>query len=197
VLDVNGRAAPKALYRTDSDIAVLSWTRDGWILMQEGRGQLDIRAVQSETPHRVRSVLATAASERNAVASPDGRWMAYQSDESGAYQVYVVSLVQPGRAEQVSTAGGTAPRWSARSNELFYRAPSDTLMVVSVRPGPMFAPGRPVGLFKLENVESDWAVMPSADGQRFLIGRQTAATRIPQVHVVRNFGAVLRAGGKR
>ena len=195
VQDIGRDSPPVALYRSDFDLMVHSWTRDGWILMEEGRGQMDIRSLRVDHPQDVKSVIATPANERNPHVSPDGKWLAYQSDESGADQVYVVSFPDVGRPQQVSTQGGRYPRWSPRGDELFYRGPDATLMAVPVKTGTAFTHGAPAALFKMPD-ESGWAWAPSPDGQRFLMARLTASASIGELHVVRNFAAVLRARGK-
>ncbi|HEY0350772.1 MAG TPA: hypothetical protein VGC48_01550, partial [Gemmatimonadales bacterium] len=68
--------------------------------------------------------------------SPDGRWLAYESDETGAPEVYVRSVVTPGVAYRVSTAGGEFPYWRGDGRELYYRAPAGAIMAVTVHLGP-------------------------------------------------------------
>jgi serine/threonine-protein kinase len=82
----------------------------------------------------VQPLIQTIFSERNGDISPDGRWMAYQSNESGQYQIYVRPFpkVDDGRW-QVSTAGGTRPLWSRDGRELFYLDDRDRLTVVRVQ----------------------------------------------------------------
>jgi Tol biopolymer transport system component len=79
--------------------------------------------------------------------SPDGRWLAYCSNESGKPQVYVQAYPGPGSKTQVSSDGGTDPVWKRTGGELFYRD-GDSLMAVPVSPGPSFANGRPRELWK-------------------------------------------------
>jgi hypothetical protein len=117
--------------------------------------------------------LVTAADETFAQFSPDGRWVAYSSDESGRRDVYVQGFApdrQPAAAVgkwQISNAGGDKPRWSANGNELFYLAPDGKLMTVPVKLQPQFEPGLPIGLFQTQAVSfAPYDVMP--DG-RFLI----------------------------
>jgi serine/threonine protein kinase len=101
--------------------------------------------------------------------SPDGRWIAYVSDESGAQQVYVQSFPTLGGQRQISTEGGTQPQWRRDGKELFYLAPDRQLMAVTVKAGATFEHDAPRALFQTElNVAAlrqSYAV--SADGQRF------------------------------
>ena len=112
--------------------------------------------------------------ERNGEISPDGRWLAYQSNESGQNEIYVRPFpeVNSGRW-QVSTKGGTQPLWARNGQELFYVAPDGTLMHVAVERGPAWRNGTPAKLF--DNTYA-WALPGfvgrsydiSADGRCFL-----------------------------
>src|SRR5204862_49735 len=79
--------------------------------------------------------------------SPDGRFVAYVSDESGRAEVYVQSFPASGGKWQISTGGGDQPQWRRDGGELFYMAPDKKLMAVPIAPGNEFAPGSPVALF--------------------------------------------------
>jgi hypothetical protein len=83
--------------------------------------------------------------------SPDGRWLVYESNESGRYEVYVQPFPQAGGKWQVSSAGGTQPRWRRDGRELYYVAPDARLMAVAVAPGvdsTALNLGAPVPLFQ-------------------------------------------------
>ena len=105
--------------------------------------------------------------------SPDGRWLAYTTNESGGWQVVVQPFPDPaGGKVQVSTGGGMAPRWRADGRELFYLTPNRQMMAVPVSTGPRFEVGGPAMLFEaplpnLEIVGMPYAVAP--DGKRFLV----------------------------
>jgi eukaryotic-like serine/threonine-protein kinase len=102
--------------------------------------------------------------------------VAYQSDESGNYQVYVRPFPSGEARWMISTNGGTTPKWSPRGDELFYLE-GDTLMAVSVRVSPSFKPGVPHTLFSGKKVGSTLLVFDSPlydvapDGKRFVIVR--------------------------
>ena len=108
--------------------------------------------------------------ERNAVISPDGRWLAYNSIESGRNEVYVRPFpdVDDGRW-QISTTGGEWPLWNPVDNELFYRAPTG-IMAVLYETEPTFTPGTPTQLLE-ERTDSGGTrkMAVSPDGQRFLL----------------------------
>jgi hypothetical protein len=119
-------------------------------------------------------VFADVLYENQGQFSPDGRWMAYTSDESGQFQVYVQPIPPNGAKWQISSAGGSQPRWRPDGKELFYAAPDRKLMAVPVKIDSSFAAGVPVALF--EGIDLlDLAVnraltyRPAADGQRFLV----------------------------
>jgi eukaryotic-like serine/threonine-protein kinase len=125
--------------------------------------------------------------------SPDGRFLAYQSDESGRHEVYVRRFPDGGGRQQVSSGGGIAPRWRRDGKELFYLA-GDTLMAAAVTTVPTFSAAVAKALFQESNVNwgsrgDNWRVFdPSPDGQRFLF----AVPEKPghsQIRVVRNWSA--------
>ena len=106
--------------------------------------------------------------------SPDGRWLAYVSNESGFPEVYVCAFPQPAAKVRVSNKGGVQPQWRADGRELYYIAPADrSLMAVSVNPGVDFQPGAPSALFQANFTgffnfgRNDYSAAP--DGQSFLV----------------------------
>ena len=117
--------------------------------------------------------LVTPFQERAAAFSPDGRWLAFVSNESGRDEVYVQPYPGPGPEFTVSTAGGREPLWSPDGSELFYRT-EDQLMVVAVEPGDTFRADTPRPLFADPYVRDRpvtsapmYDIMP--DGQRFVM----------------------------
>ena len=124
-------------------------------------------------------VAATPANDRFARFSPDGRWLAYQADG----EVYVVSFPATGGKQQVSTDGGTGPRWSAAGDELFFWK-GDTLMAAEVSTQGSFRRETPRPLFALPDV-SDYDV--TADRQRFLVVVRNPDAPAEEIHVVENW----------
>jgi serine/threonine-protein kinase len=137
-------------------------------------------------------LVATDASERQAVVSPDGRWLAYSSDVSGARQVYVRPFRGQGKDVAVSTSGGVEPRWARNGSELYYRNGQD-IMAVSVRTRPVFsAIGNPQRLFTggYDFLQDDnWDVTP--DGRFLMVKADPNAGT--QFLVVLNWSDELRA----
>jgi eukaryotic-like serine/threonine-protein kinase len=147
---------------------------------------------------RPRLFLRTRFQEGAAKFSPDGRWLAFVSDESGRPEVYVAPLHAAGDKKRISTAGGLAPRWRRDGRELFYLEPGNRFMAVSVRSGTGFEAGDPVPLFR-----SPWPVGftlrawyaaydVSADGQRFLVNAVVEDAASTPINVVLNWTAGLK-----
>jgi serine/threonine-protein kinase len=114
-------------------------------------------------------VLGTPFNERSAKFSPDGRWLAYVSNQSGRDEIYVRAYPGPGPVATVSTAGGTEAVWSPDGSELFYRT-ADELMVVAVDRTDGFRAGRPRVLFSdsyLRGPQTFYDIAP--DGERFVM----------------------------
>jgi len=124
--------------------------------------------------------------------SPDTRWVAYQSDESGALEVYVQSFPEPHGKVRISTAGGRRPAWGPNGRELFYVAPDEKLMVVAMKLGTASAEASlPRELFPLPRDSVGLGPFDvAADGQRFLV--QVAADKIEPLNVIVNWPALLQ-----
>jgi len=146
-----------------------------------------------------RPLVATPASERSPNPSPDGRWLAYTSNESGRYQVYVRST-DPLRAErwQVSTGGGTTPRWSRDGRELYFFS-RDSLMVADVNREGEFAVRARRALFATARFSTQpgaYDVLPGADGF-LMLERRTDGFSRRQVVFVDQWAALLAAARAR
>jgi Tol biopolymer transport system component/DNA-binding winged helix-turn-helix (wHTH) protein len=146
-----------------------SWTPDGRRLLHwqiSGETRADIWILDRATGQR-RALVATRANESVPRVSPDGRWFAYQSDESGRQEIYVGSLEGSGRT-QVSSEGGAMPAWSADGRELFYLQ-SRTIMRVAMPDARDRPPGDPQVEFSHADLV---AFRPTPSG--FLVVRRTA-----------------------
>ena len=115
--------------------------------------------------------------------SPDGRWVAFTSDESGSYEVYLAPLSHPNERTRVSNAGGSRPRWRRDGREFFYLAGDRTLMSVSVRVGAKAEIGPPQSLFPPDPAGwLDYDV--STDGTKFLFIVNAAESRSGHIDVM-------------
>jgi eukaryotic-like serine/threonine-protein kinase len=132
------------------------------------------------------SVVQTSFEERDGQFSPDGKWIAYRSNESGRFEVYVQPFPGPGHETQVSTNGGSQPRWRADGKELFYIGLDSRIMAAPMQfsaKGQIVEPGTPVALFPSRITGGPLSAVyrhqyaASSDGQRFLLNiMQESAT---------------------
>ena len=171
------------------------WSPDGtWLIFQTGASEpglgdiIGVRAGSDTTPV---PLVATRFTEVAPALSPDGRWLAYTSNESGRYEIYVVPFPNTGAAKwAVSTRGGTEPLWSHSGRELFYRDRSGNVVAVAIRTTPTFSIGGSTSLFPAAGFASDefgsvYAVAP--DDQRFLMIGPVAGTVPDKLIVVENW----------
>ncbi|MEP7363091.1 MAG: protein kinase, partial [Acidobacteriota bacterium] len=177
-----------------------SWSSDGQRLMYthpEPKTSMDLWVLPL-SPEGAKPVpyLQTPSNELQGQFSPDGRWVAYISDESapGQYQVYVQSFPAGAGKFQISTGpGGTQPRWRHDGKELFYVTPGGMLMAVELNFSPRFEPGAPRALFDTQSLRSPdtnnqflYDVTP--DGKRFLIRTSDGAAETdPPITVLTNW----------
>ncbi|MGE0445296.1 MAG: TIR domain-containing protein [Vicinamibacterales bacterium] len=172
------------------------WSADGRFILYDAAdatsgadvGVLDLAGGQTATP-----LLHGPFAESGARFSPDGRWIAYQSDESGALQIYVQSFPRTGAKWQVSAAGGQLARWRPDGEELFY-LDGEQLMSVPVQTVPTFTPGTPVPVVKVGRATMTFAnnmYGVSADGQRFLVNMNVAG-QAAEITLVTNWPALLK-----
>ena len=143
-----------------------------------------------DDPEKRIRVAVSAANETVPQFSPNGRWLAYESDETGRPEVHVVSFPEIGTREQVSTEGGGYPRWSAAGDELFFWRDT-TLMVSEVSTGESFSWGTPLPLFEAPDITGDFAYDVAEDGQRFLLALRNPDSPAREIHVVLNWSQEL------
>jgi len=136
--------------------------------------------------------------EMDLALSPDGRWLAYTSDESGRFEIYVRPFPDSKSARwQVSTNGGAEPRWSHSGRELLFAAADGTLQSVEVVPGPVFTTGRrsPLfGLFTFTGGIKSWDITPN-DSQFVMIRSGIGGSEADELIVVENIFPELRKKG--
>jgi dipeptidyl aminopeptidase/acylaminoacyl peptidase len=135
---VEGQGEEKLLLKSDELKFACDWTRDGRyvaFLSQGKETSWDIWVLPTFGDRKPVPFLKTSFAELMPVFSPDGRFLAYQSNESGRAEVYVQSFPGPGGKWQISTSGGRDPQWRADGKELYYRAPDQKLMAVDIQAG--------------------------------------------------------------
>jgi len=171
-----------------------SWARGGQTVAFEERKPGGERDIWVADGSEVIPFLLTSFDEHAATFSPDGRWLAYVSDESGRRDVYVQPYPGPGGRWLVSTRGGQDPVWSADGRELFYRE-GDRMMVVEVPRQPTFTIGLPRVLFEGRYAAADMGrnYDVSPDGRRFVMIRSDEPEPPVHLHIVLNWLDDLRA----
>lgn len=176
------------------------WSSDGRFLIYDTPGlsgsQLWVVENPTLAPGNAKPVrfMSSANALMHANFSPDGRLVAYTSNESGTYQVYCQTLPLSNRKWLVSTNGGYEPRWRGDSHEIYYLSEGRELMAVTVGSGPSF--GVPKALFRTEvprditDVRTHY--VPARDGQRFLVNTEIDDRAPNAITVVLNWTAALK-----
>jgi serine/threonine protein kinase/Tol biopolymer transport system component len=218
----NGVGDEQLLLATDQDKAPLDWSRDGRFLLyseQNPKTQSDlwVLPLTSDRPSagsgraepaealKAFPVVQTGFDDVQGQFSPDGRWLAYASNETGSYEVYVRSFPDPDIKRQISIGGGIYPRWRRDGRELFYLTLANRMMAVPIESAPQtraLNSGTPVVLFASRiaigaNVgtggalsKAQYAVAP--DGRRFLLNTTAADNATSPITIVLNWDVALK-----
>jgi Tol biopolymer transport system component len=153
-----------------------------------------------------RLAVNTPFNESHGKVSPDGRWLAYVTDQSGRDDVWIAAFPSCQTRRLASTAGGTAPQWGKGGTELFYLSPEQQLNVVSIGGGPDAVDvSAPHALFQMPTLASEGRLlMPTAnnylaapDGERFLAAVSARDPTLPPISIVVNWPAVVNRGPSR
>jgi serine/threonine protein kinase/Tol biopolymer transport system component len=192
----NGIGQPELLlHGTGGDLAPYAWSQDGKFIVYAESGsetKRDIWLLPLEGDRKPVPYLNTAADEDFPQFSPDSRWMAYASDESGTAQVYIQAVPQNGTRVQVSTAGGSQPRWRGDDKELFYVSADQKMMAAPIQESnASIEAGTPMALFEgaPETIAETFKYQPTADGQRFLMIVPSNEGASPRLTVMLNWRA--------
>ena len=185
-LDLEG-GGESTVYVADREMVPRSWAPDGKRLALSSGPVLLVADPEQGTADTV----STQASWDGGKFSPDGRWLAYSSFETGVPEIYVVSFPGLGGRRQVSRRGGRFPQWSARSGELFFLQ-GDTVMVSSVATGAGFTHSAPRPLFDAPGIGTNGFVV-TADGQRFIYAAPNPDAAVGEIQVVLNWAEELKA----
>jgi len=186
---------PVQVFKFDGKMFGLDdWSPDGQYLLYHDTAQPELWALPltgDRKPILVTHSLKGFADQGQ--FSPDGRWIAYNTDESDRYEVWVVPFPPNGEKWQVSTSGGVQPTWRGDGKELYFLSLDGTLMAVDVHPGAPSAWGEPHRLFKtqLNGISSQVEqYAPGPDGKRFLL-LKPAGESIP-ITVILNWTSLLK-----
>jgi Tol biopolymer transport system component len=179
--------------------------RGDWLVVRtttSTAGAGDILAMRTDTPGTLVPIVATGKSEYTPTLSPDGKWMAYTTNETGRFEIFVVPFPNAGSAKrQVSTTGGISPRWSRRGGELFYLDLQSNLVAAQVTTSPTFALQGTKLLFSAAdfvlNGGSRRGFDVSPDDQHFLMVRRAAGVASAQVIVTENWFEDAKAGARK
>ena len=188
----DGSDAPALLARVDSGRKYAeSLSADGKLLMGADQVTGQLWAMRLGEGSRPEPILESPSQKGDAMVSPDGHWVAYQSNETGETEIYVAAYPGPGGKFPISNAGGMLPRWARTGRELFYRN-GDKLMAVDIQTSPTFHAGTPRVVFTGDYM-SVYDLSP--DGKRFLMVKPPADRQkapMDQVTVVLNWFEELR-----
>ncbi len=173
----DGSGAAEKLLGSDHAMAEALWSRDGqWLVVRTtlpSRDILGFRPGVDDVP--VPLVASPKFDERAPTLSPDGKWIAYQSDETGKSEIYVRPFPKADEGRwQISTGGGDEPLWSRSGREIFFRGTSGEMMTVPVTTAPTFSAGAPVPMFQAKSyarAASYRAYDVSPDDKRFVMLR--------------------------
>ncbi|MBI3491301.1 MAG: PD40 domain-containing protein [Acidobacteria bacterium] len=191
-----GTTDDELLLKADAPVASMTptdWSRDGRFIAYTGTAPgADLWILPLSGDRKPFAFLQTPFIESSAVFAPDGRWIAYRSDESGQSQVYVQPFPATGGKFQVSKNGGVQPSWRGDGKELFFIAPDATMMAAAIDTTRQFEAGVPQSLF-----QSGIAVLSTRlygvtrDGKRFLVvGVPQRSSALPLTVVVNWLSAV-------
>ncbi|MEP6995693.1 MAG: protein kinase, partial [Acidobacteriota bacterium] len=175
VRDADGAEPEKLLFKAPAFAPLDDWSRDGRYILYD---VIDWRVFHTDVWLRdlksgeSRPILQARFNQSGARLSPDGRRVAYESEESGVFEIFVKSFPEPGERRQISLGGGRQPRWRGDGKELFYVSPDRKIMAVDILPGTPLEPGAPQALFQtriLPLVEARNHFDAALDGQRFVV----------------------------
>ncbi|HUK12905.1 MAG TPA: protein kinase [Thermoanaerobaculaceae bacterium] len=196
----SGAGDGEMLFASDSDKAATDWSRDGRFITftqlgVTGHTGADLWILPMSGDRKPYPLLATRFDEGNGMFSPDGGWLAYESDESGTIEVYITPFPQASGKWQVSQGGGEAPSWRSDGRALYYATPDGRLMEASVTArGSAVEVGTPHEFSKAQitgfgSHNWDYAVVPKGDRVLAVRSVQTAPTPLT---LVTNWSAGLR-----
>lgn len=192
----SGAGKDELLLKSESPKLPMDWSSDGRFILYavfDQKTRLDLWVLPTSGDRKPFPFLQTEFDEGPAQFSPDVRWIAYSSTESGRREVYVQPFPATGAKWQVSTDGGSQPEWRRDGKELFYVADNQKLMSVEVKAGSTFEYGIPAPLFETRSgaLTNRNNFVASADGKRFLVNTVIGEAASFPITVVVNWAASL------
>jgi len=198
----DGKGTEELLYEGAGVLDPTSWSPDGRFLlfnkdtpgMQNGVWILPLMPEKPGSSLKPSPLVDTPFWEGSGAFSPDGHWVAYDSNESQRREVYVIPFPGPGGKRQISTAGGSTPRWRRDGKEIFYAGPDGKLMAaeVTLKTGSIeVGQVRPLGI-PIAGVGGPIHYDVSPDGQRFLVVTEPERGASPPLTLVQNWTALLK-----
>ncbi|MFY9559943.1 MAG: protein kinase [Terriglobales bacterium] len=188
-----GQGAEEVITDGPEDKATCDWTADGRNVIFARKNKdtgWDLYSASLQGDHKPRPVLEGPFNQTEGRISPDGRWLAYVSDESGQDEVFVQALNEPATRVQVSREGGTNPRWARSGDEVLYLS-KNRVMSVKFAAGPVLNPAKPVLLFE---DKKEWSGFDVARDGRFVVVREAEAKGSgTQLNVVLNWFGEMKA----
>ena len=191
VRDADGATPERLLADSPNDLYLYDWSRDGRYIAYcetNPKTKIDIWIRPMGGDEKPFPLLQTPFNEDSPRFSPDGRWIAYVSDETGRNEIYVASFPERGGKWQISTGGGVLPRWSSSGRELFYIGLDGNLMSVPLTPGKrQFAWSAPRRVFTMWIPGASYDV--ASGGDRFLVLLPTDDVKANELTLLLNWRA--------
>ncbi|MEO8099323.1 MAG: protein kinase [Acidobacteriota bacterium] len=187
-----GTSDEKVIYSDPDAWALDDWSRDGkWIVFRPLK-ETSVRLL-TYGEHKAQTVGSGTARIDETHVSPDGRWVTFNSIESGDYEVYVAAFPSFQQKRQISVGGGSQPQWRGDGKELYYLAPDRRLWAVDIKSGSILETGAPRPLFqtKIAYAPVVHQYAPSPDGQKFYVAEPSGEDR-PELRVIVNWPALLK-----
>ena len=191
IKNADGAQEERDICHDETDKLSNDWSRDGKYILYRRADELWYLTLPG---FQSKPFLKSSGILRNGQFSPDGKWVAYNSNETGTWEIYLTSFPEPRGKWQISTNGGEQPRWRGDGKELFYFSSDGHVMAVSVTTGLHFSSGTPVALFQGSARQpvsylDVFVYDVSRDGQRFLINTDVKAAENAPMSVVLNWPA--------
>jgi len=163
------------------------WSPDGGSLIYDYHGLWILPVADGAQPYQLTK---NVHDDSGARFSPDGKWVAFASNETGRDEIYVIRTDKSGEKRRMSTDGGSNPRWARHGRELFYVSPDSNLMSVEIKPGVDINTSQPTPLFKVDPLMTSYDVR--ADGQAFLCVVSAPGTQLFPYAVTMDWTADLK-----